>query len=193
MSKDTPALSDLPLTGSSQTMETSMDQFSSFLYAPVRKLDADEYTANDLDGVTESATGSGNLNFLMMQAGQTNEAMRNVNPFDNVGGGGDFHAATPSFTGNAPLGVCAFWPVPQTSKPHEIAVQGLPRTIVVSITNDPATPYQAGVDLARQLGSALITVDGNQHTIVFSDNTCVDGIVAKYLVDPAAPVADATC
>ena len=29
-----------------------------------------------------------------------------------------------TFTGNAPLGTCAFWPVPATSKPHQISVAG---------------------------------------------------------------------
>lgn len=103
MSKETPDTTNLPLNESSQSMQTSMDQFSSFLSAPVRKLDADEYTANDLDGVTESATGSGNLNFLMMQAGQTNEEMRNLSPFDNVGGGDVFGGGLPGFGGNGPL------------------------------------------------------------------------------------------
>ncbi len=49
--------------------------------APVTKLDADQYMAEDLDGITESVFGSGNLNFLLMQAGQTNEAIALINPF----------------------------------------------------------------------------------------------------------------
>lgn len=89
MSKDATAI-NIPISRTDDTMNTSLDQFSTFLYAPVRKLDADEYTANDLDGVTESATGSGNLNFLMMQAGQTNEAMGNLNPF-NISSGDNPH------------------------------------------------------------------------------------------------------
>ena len=52
------------------------------------------------------------------------------------------------FTGHAPLGTCAFWPVPPTTEPHEIKVDGLPPILVISTTNDPATPYEAGVDLA---------------------------------------------
>lgn len=44
----------------------------------VSKLDADQYMAEDLDGGTESLFGSGNLNFLAMQAAQTNQAMLNV-------------------------------------------------------------------------------------------------------------------
>lgn len=108
---------------------------------------------------------------------------REVAPFMSYG----------AFTGNAPLGTCAFWPVPPTSKPHEIAVKGLPPTLVVSTTNDPATPYQAGVDLAKQLGGALLTFDGTQHTVVFQGNSCVDDIAATYLVDVTVPPPGARC
>jgi hypothetical protein len=98
-----------------------------------------------------------------------------------------------TFTGNAPLGTCAFWPVPATSKPHQISVQGLPPILVVSTTNDPATPYQAGVDLAKQLGGTLLTFEGTQHTVVFQGNQCVDDIAAKYLVDVVVPPPGGRC
>ena len=73
---------------------------------------------------------------------------RQVAPFMNYG----------KFTGDAPLGTCAFWPVPPTSKPHAISAPGLTPTLVVSTTHDPATPYQAGVDLANQLHGGLLTL-----------------------------------
>src|ERR1700712_4217921 len=98
-----------------------------------------------------------------------------------------------SFTGNAPLGTCAFWPVPATSKPHQISVAGLPPILVVSTTNDPATPYQAGVDLAKELGGSLLTFQGTQHTVVFQGDKCVDDIVATYLVDVTVPPPNSTC
>ena len=97
------------------------------------------------------------------------------------------------FTGNAPMGTCAFWPVPPTSKPHEISVKGLPPTVVVSTTNDPATPYQAGVDLARQLGGTLVTFEGTQHTVVFQGNKCIDDIAATYLLDVTVPAPGIRC
>jgi pimeloyl-ACP methyl ester carboxylesterase len=109
--------------------------------------------------------------------------VREVAPFMNYG----------EFTGHAPLGTCAFWPVPPTSTPHEIKVSGLPPILVVSTTNDPATPYQAGVDLARQLGGTLVTFDGTQHTVVFQGNTCIDDIAARYLVDVTVPPPDTRC
>jgi hypothetical protein len=97
------------------------------------------------------------------------------------------------FTGDAPLGTCAFWPVPPTSEPHELKVEGLPPILVVSTTNDPAPPYQAGVDLARQLGGTLVTFEGTQHTVVFQGNKCVDDIAATYLIDVEVPPADTRC
>ncbi|MET0758187.1 MAG: alpha/beta hydrolase [Mycobacterium sp.] len=109
--------------------------------------------------------------------------VREVAPFMNYG----------EFTGHAPLGTCAFWPVPPTTKPHEISVTGLPPILVVSTTNDPATPYQAGVDLARQLGGTLVTFEGTQHTVVFQGNTCVDDIAARYLIDLVVPPPGTRC
>ena len=61
------------------------------------------------------------------------------------------------------------------------------KVVVVSTTHDPATPYQAGVDLAHQLGADLITFEGTQHTVTFNGNDCVDDAVTRYLVDGVAP------
>jgi TAP-like protein len=77
--------------------------------------------------------------------------------------------------------------VPATSSPHPAAPVGLGKVVVVSTTHDPATPYQAGVALARQLGAQLITYDGTQHTVVFNGERCVDSAVVSYLVDGVAP------
>lgn len=97
------------------------------------------------------------------------------------------------FTGHAPLSTCAFWPVPPTSEPHEIEVSGLPPVLVVSTTNDPATPYQAGEELAAQLGGTLLTYEGTQHTVVFQGNKCVDDIAARYLIDVTVPPPGTRC
>ncbi len=109
--------------------------------------------------------------------------MREVAPFMSYG----------EFTGHAPLSTCAFWPVPATTTQHSASAPGLPPVLVVSTTNDPATPYQAGVDLAKQLGGALLTFNGTQHTVVFQGNTCVDNYAAAYLVDLKLPPPGATC
>ncbi len=97
-------------------------------------------------------------------------------------------------TGQAPLDQCAFWPVPNTSVPHTISVPGLANIVVVSTTEDPATPYQAGVDLAHQLGGSLITYNGTQHTVALgSGEACVDDAVVAYLIDLTPPAPGLTC
>ncbi|MBU3749558.1 MAG: alpha/beta hydrolase [Mycobacterium sp.] len=96
------------------------------------------------------------------------------------------------FTGFAPRDLCAFWPVPTTSVPHQAAPAPPGSTVVVSTTRDPATPYQAGVDLARQLRAPLISFDGTQHTVVFDGNSCVDDAVLRFLVDRVVP-GDLSC
>ncbi|MFC4602227.1 alpha/beta hydrolase [Rhodococcus kronopolitis] len=117
------------------------------------------------------------------QAGVGDTAFRRAAPFLDDGRG----------TGAAPLDVCAFWPVPPSGDPHPVRAEGLPPLVVISTTEDPATPYQAGVDLAAQLGGALITYRGTQHTVAFSGVACVDDAVVGYLTELATPPAELTC
>ncbi|HEY8373172.1 MAG TPA: alpha/beta hydrolase, partial [Pseudonocardiaceae bacterium] len=98
--------------------------------------------------------------------------------------------------GNGPspaLDACAFWPVPPTSEPHELSVPGLPQVLVISTTGDPATPYQAGVDLARALNARLLTYQGEQHTVALQGVPCVDEVVVDYLVDLRLPETNTIC
>jgi pimeloyl-ACP methyl ester carboxylesterase len=107
------------------------------------------------------------------------------------------NAAAPfSDPGLGPVGAldaCAFWPVPPTNRAHAPQVAGLAPTLVVSTTGDPATPYQAGVDLARQLGGRLLTFEGTQHTAALHGDRCVDDAVTAYLVDGTLPAEGARC
>jgi len=89
--------------------------------------------------------------------------------------------------------VCAFWPVPPTMEAHQPNVAGLPQTLVVSTTGDPATPYQDGVNLATALGARLLTVHGTQHAASFDGNQCVDDTVSRYLTDLELPPDGAQC
>jgi pimeloyl-ACP methyl ester carboxylesterase len=93
----------------------------------------------------------------------------------------------------AALDPCAFWPVPPTSQPHVPQVQGLPPTLIISTTGDPATPYQAGVDLAKALNGSLLTYEGTQHTVALQGVPCVDDAVTKYLVDGTLPPPGTVC
>jgi pimeloyl-ACP methyl ester carboxylesterase len=89
---------------------------------------------------------------------------------------------------------CAFWPVSPTSRPHQPDVAGLPQVVVVSTTGDPATPYQAGVNLARALGGRLLTAQGTQHTVALEGmSPCVDDLVTKYLTDLVLPPDGSQC
>ncbi|MBF6327986.1 alpha/beta hydrolase [Nocardia transvalensis] len=97
-------------------------------------------------------------------------------------------------TGRAPLSTCAFWPVPPTSAPHRLAIEDLPTVVVVSTTHDPATPHEAGVELAAQLRAKLITYEGTRHTITLHGiSPCVDDQVLAYLTDLTLPSRDRPC
>ncbi len=90
---------------------------------------------------------------------------------------------------------CEQWPTePTLGFPYAADIVGLPPTLVVSITGDPTTPHAGGVKLAETLGSALLTVEGEGHTIVMAGtNQCVNEIAADYLVDLELPPEGASC
>ncbi|MGH3495384.1 MAG: alpha/beta hydrolase, partial [Sciscionella sp.] len=91
------------------------------------------------------------------------------------------------------LDACAFWPVPPTAKPHLPKVKGLAPTLTISTTHDPATPYQAGVNLAKALGGGLLTFDGTQHTIFLQNNACVNDAGSNYLINLKLPPKGTRC
>ena len=95
----------------------------------------------------------------------------------------------------AALDVCAFWPAPPSGPvPHQIDAPELPNVVVISTTGDPATPYQAGVDLAEQLGGSLITVAGSRHGAFLADvSSCVDRAAIAYLTDLTPPADGLNC
>ncbi|MDT7727370.1 MAG: hypothetical protein QOI21_3946 [Actinomycetota bacterium] len=88
---------------------------------------------------------------------------------------------------------CAFWPVPNTSEPHLPKVDGIPPTLIISTTNDPATPYQAGVNLAKALKGSLLTFEGTQHTVFLQGVSCVDKAGTDYLIDGKLPAEGTRC
>ncbi|MBW4719372.1 alpha/beta hydrolase [Saccharothrix obliqua] len=107
-----------------------------------------------------------------------------------------YKAAAPFLDdGNPAVGTldsCAFWPVPPTA-PEKKPVSGLPPVLVISTTGDPATPYQAGVNLAQALGGGLLTFEGNQHTAYLQGNACVDPVGDAYLIDLELPQPGKRC
>ncbi|WNG85678.1 alpha/beta hydrolase [Mycobacterium sp. ITM-2016-00317] len=97
------------------------------------------------------------------------------------------------FTGYAPRDTCAMWPVPPTSVVGTATSPGAGKVLVVTTTGDPATPYQAGVNLARQLDARLITFEGTQHTVVFNGDACVDTAAVEFFVESTLPPAGLRC
>jgi pimeloyl-ACP methyl ester carboxylesterase len=152
---------------------------------------ADQYMQRDAQGHYTNATDARNAVTCVDRPPETDRAKvvdadrrtREAAPFMSYG----------DFTGYAPLSTCAFWPVPPTSRPHPIEVRDLPPLLVISTTGDPATPYQSGVNLAKQLNGSLLTFDGTQHTVALQGNQCVDDIVTRYLVDLTVPPPDSRC
>jgi pimeloyl-ACP methyl ester carboxylesterase len=108
-----------------------------------------------------------------------------------------YKAAAPFLDdGNPPVGVldsCAYWPVPNTSEPHVPNVPNLPKVLVISTTGDPATPYEAGVNLAKGLGGGLLTYEATQHTAFLQGNNCVDDAGTAYLTDLKLPPEGTRC
>ncbi|RLK54747.1 alpha/beta hydrolase [Actinokineospora cianjurensis] len=91
------------------------------------------------------------------------------------------------------LDACAFWPVPTTSTPHLPSVEGLPPVLVISTTGDPATPYEAGVALAKALGGRLLTYEATQHTAFLQGVRCVDDAGSAYLTELRLPQEGVRC
>lgn len=88
---------------------------------------------------------------------------------------------------------CADWPV--TPEPlTAVTAPGAPPILVVSTTGDPATPYEAGVTVARTLESGiLVTNEGDGHTVVGNGKACIDDLVTAYFVQDEVPENDVTC
>ncbi len=90
--------------------------------------------------------------------------------------------------------VCAYWPVPPTMLPHTPDPKGLAPVLVISTTGDPATPYESGVNLAKDLKGRLLTVKGTRHTAYMLEGlTCVDRAGDDYLINLTLPKEGATC
>lgn len=97
---------------------------------------------------------------------------------------------------NAPS---AFWPV-QGQKPIHVqgSKNGTPY-LFFQATNDAATPYAGGLDMARRFPNAHLVVEngGHNHGVTLSGNACLDGYLNTYLSDGKVPankgLIDATC
>lgn len=105
--------------------------------------------------------------------------------------------AVPRFGGPIVLDYirCAMWPAEaKPLAPVPADTEGLPPIVVVSTTNDPATPYENGVAVAKQIpGGVLVTNEGEGHTIVGQGKPCIDDMARDYFVDLTVPDDGLTC
>ena len=90
---------------------------------------------------------------------------------------------------------CSLWPTdPDPLVPITADLKGLAPVVVISTTGDPATPYQSGVRVAKQIpGAVLITNEGEGHTIFAQGKDCVDDPVAAYFTDETVPEDGLAC
>jgi hypothetical protein len=152
---------------------------------------ADSYDGRDAKGQYS--------NFLdVLTAVHCMDDPRTTDPATLAAAAAKLAAAAPFIdTGDPPTALkslCDFWPAEPTLTPHMPDVTGLPQVLVISTTGDPATPYQAGVELAKALGARLLTVEGTRHGAYLGVGlSCVDDIGTTYLVTLALPDADTTC
>ena len=91
--------------------------------------------------------------------------------------------------------ICEAWPAkPTLGYPYAVGIEGLPKTLVVSVTRDPATPHEGGISLARTLGASLLTVEGERHGVaLIGANPCVDSVVEDYLIKLETPEPGHRC
>ncbi|SCG72297.1 alpha/beta hydrolase [Micromonospora humi] len=90
---------------------------------------------------------------------------------------------------------CESWPgEPSLGIPYAQDVEGLPDTLIISVTGDPATPYAAGKVLADEIGGTVLTVEGARHTVAQERvSPCVDAAFVAYLIEVKVPAEDRHC
>ncbi|MHB1172693.1 MAG: alpha/beta hydrolase, partial [Lacisediminihabitans sp.] len=105
-------------------------------------------------------------------------------------------AAAPTMNRPSVLGdvVCQNWPFANRNPPRKVTGRGAAPVLVLSSTGDPATPYEWGVALSRQLESArLVTRHGEGHTAYNRGIACVDNAVDGYFISGTVPKTDPDC
>jgi pimeloyl-ACP methyl ester carboxylesterase len=90
---------------------------------------------------------------------------------------------------------CAAWPtraVAPYSGPWSRRTLGT--VLVIGTRFDPATPFQAALELARELGNArLLSVNGYGHTVLRNPSACAARHEAAYLIEGTLPPEGSVC
>jgi pimeloyl-ACP methyl ester carboxylesterase len=115
---------------------------------------------------------------------------------DYLEAGDSIEAAVPRlgsvFYGDLP---CAFWPDDgyDPGRPKPLRAEGIPTLVLVG-TADPATPLANAERIVDRLADGHLVVEaGGPHVIFGWGNTCVDDLVADFLVDDVLPGGETTC
>ena len=88
---------------------------------------------------------------------------------------------------------CTFWPVRPKHANERLTANGAPHILLVTATNDPATPYENAQAAAQQIsGSVLLTRTGNGHTS-YSSSQCIQTAEDAYLINLDLPPAGKVC
>jgi len=106
-------------------------------------------------------------------------------------------AAAPTFSRPTTVGdvLCSNWPFATTGPaPAPASGEGADPVLVIATTGDPATPYEWGVSLSRQLSNGrLVSFDGEGHTAYNKGSDCVNRVVDDYLITGIVPDGDTEC
>ncbi|ADD45895.1 alpha/beta hydrolase [Stackebrandtia nassauensis] len=88
---------------------------------------------------------------------------------------------------------CLNWPVPPSNPQGPIDIDGVPPTLLVGNTGDPATPVEWAESLSQGIeDSRVLTYDGTGHT-AYLRSKCVTERVDDYLVDAKLPKPGEVC
>lgn len=91
---------------SENSVETQLDIIENYVAITANKLDADQYAADDIDGVTESLFGSGNMAYGVLQSSLVDVALMNSSPSSVINSneyeGGNIYKAKSNFSNSDP-------------------------------------------------------------------------------------------
>ncbi|MGP8303420.1 alpha/beta hydrolase [Streptomyces inhibens] len=90
---------------------------------------------------------------------------------------------------------CDGWPVPGDDTSRDVAAPDAPPLLLVATTNDPATPYEGALNMARALGnsSIVLTFRGEGHAAYTTGDTCVQRYVDGFLLHGTMPKPHTSC
>lgn len=160
-----------------------------------------------LDGFTAAQDGDGSALLQLADSYRSSGAYdlyQAVSCLDSVnpsGGAewaafaGELEAISPQFGASIANEMlpCAFWPVPSSPVTGPVVAEGSGPVLVIGTTGDAATPLAQAERVADDLAEGhLLVYEGEGHTAYFA-STCVQDLVAAFLLDGDVPDAGTRC